>query len=67
LTLNGVTRPVTIDAQFTGAGANPMNKKQTVGFEGVTTVKRSDFGLSYGIPMVADEVKLDISAAFEKQ
>lgn len=67
LTLNGVTRPVTIDAQFTGAGANPMNKKQTVGFEGVTTVKRSDFGLSFGIPMVADEVKLDITAAFEKQ
>lgn len=67
LTLNGVTRPVTIDAEFTGAGVNPMNKKDTVGFEGSTTIKRSDFGINYGIPLVSDEVELDISAAFEKQ
>lgn len=67
LTLNGVTRPVTIDAEFTGAGANPMNKKETVGFEGSTTINRSEFGINYGIPMVSDEVELDISVAFEKQ
>lgn len=67
LTLNGVTRPITIMAKFTGAGANPMNRKETVGFEGSATIKRSEFGISYGIPMVSDEVELDISAAFEKQ
>ncbi|MXP43742.1 YceI family protein [Allopontixanthobacter sediminis] len=67
LTLNGVTRPVTINAEFTGAGANPMNRKETIGFEGSTTIKRSEFGIGYGIPMVGDEVELDISAAFEKQ
>ena len=67
LTLNGVTRPVTIDAEFSGAGANPMNKKETVGFEGSTTIKRSEFGINYGLPLVSDEVELDISAAFEKQ
>lgn len=67
LTLNGVTRPVTITAEFTGAGANPMNRKETVGFEGSTTIKRSEFGVAYGIPMVSDEVELAISAAFEKQ
>lgn len=67
LTLNGVTRPVTIEAEFTGAGANPMNKKETVGFEGSTTIKRSEFNINYGIPLVSDEVELDISAGFEKQ
>ncbi|WP_086607444.1 YceI family protein [Erythrobacter donghaensis] len=67
LTLNGVTKPVTFEAEFTGAGANPFNKKETVGFEAETSIKRSDFGVNYGIPMVSDEVELDISVAFEKQ
>jgi polyisoprenoid-binding protein YceI len=67
LTLNGVTKPVTLEAEFTGAGTNPYNKKETVGFEAETTIKRSDFGVNYGIPFVSDEVELDISVAFEKQ
>lgn len=67
LTLNGVTRSVTFEAEFTGAGINPFNKKETIGFEAETEIKRSDFGVSYGIPMVSDEVELDISVAFEKQ
>ncbi|MCH4892227.1 MULTISPECIES: YceI family protein [unclassified Sphingomonas] len=67
LTLNGVTKPVTLEAEFVGAGTNPYNKKETVGFEAETTIKRSDFGVSYGIPLVGDEVELDISVAFEKQ
>ena len=67
LTLNGVTKEVTLDAEFTGAGANPFNKKETIGFEADTTIKRSDFGIAYALPMVSDEVELDISVAFEKQ
>jgi len=67
LTLNGVTKPVTFEAEFAGAGTNPYNKKATIGFEAETTIKRSDFGVSYAIPFVSDEVELDISVAFEKQ
>lgn len=67
LTLNGTTKPVTIKARFNGAGSNPFNKKETVGFHGKTTIKRSDFGIMYGIPVVSDEVALKISVAFEKQ
>lgn len=67
LTLNGVTRPVVVAAEFTGAGANPMSQVQTLGFEGRTTIKRSDFGVDAFIPLVSDEVELDITAAFEKQ
>jgi polyisoprenoid-binding protein YceI len=66
LTLRGVTKPLTLDARLHGAGANPMNKKQTVGFSATATLKRSDFGLGYAVPAVSDEVKLDITAAFEK-
>ena len=66
LTLNGVTRPVGIEARFTGAGAHPRSKAESVGFEGRATIKRSEFGLAYAIPMVSDEVELELSAAFEK-
>lgn len=68
LTLNGITRPVTLAARFSGAGKSPpmMGGKETVGFHATTTIKRSDFGIMYGIPLVSDAVKLDISVAFEK-
>jgi polyisoprenoid-binding protein YceI len=65
LTLHGVTKSVTIEAGFTGAGTNPMSKAETVGFEGGTTIKRSEFGIDKFVPNVGDEVDLDITAAFE--
>jgi polyisoprenoid-binding protein YceI len=65
LTLNGITKPVTLKMRFTGAGANPMSKVETVGFEGKVTIKRSDFGIDYAIPMVSDDVALELTAAFE--
>jgi polyisoprenoid-binding protein YceI len=67
LTLNGVTKPVTLDVDFHGAGTNPYNKKPTIGFEAEGKIRRSDFGIAYGIPAVSDEVELEIHAAFEKQ
>lgn len=67
LTLNGVTKPVTLEAEFIGAGTNPFNKKATVGFEAEADIKRSDWGITQGIPLVSDTVELDISVAFEKQ
>lgn len=66
LTLNGVTRPVVVSAVFTGAGAHPMNKRLNIGFEGRAAIRRSDFGIGFGIPLVSDRVELDITAAFEK-
>ncbi|MBO9624646.1 MAG: YceI family protein [Sphingomonas sp.] len=67
LTLNGQTRDVTLDAEFVGAGPAPRSNTETVGFHAHGTIKRSEFGLGFGVPMVSDEVALDISAAFEKQ
>ena len=66
LTLNGVTKPVVLDTKFSGAGNNPFNKKATVGFHATTTIKRSEFGVSYAVPVISDDVALDISVAFEK-
>lgn len=68
LTLNGVTRPVSLDASFYGAGKMPeqMGGKENVGFTATGTIRRSEFNIGYGIPMVSDEVKLKITAAFQK-
>lgn len=68
LTLNGVTKPVTLDARFYGAGKAPkeMGGQEMLGFEAEAKIKRSDFGVSMGIPMVSDEVELDIVAGFLK-
>ena len=67
LTLHGVTKPVTLTAKFFGAGANPMSKKYTAGFEVTGKIKRSDFGVKTYVPVIGDEVDLSISAPFEKQ
>ncbi len=66
LTMLGVTKPVELETRFEGAGANPMNKKATIGFHASTTIKRSDWGMTKYVPMVGDDVKLRISVAFEK-
>jgi polyisoprenoid-binding protein YceI len=66
LTLLGVTKPVVLNAKLSGAGMNPFNKKETVGFHATGSIKRSDWGMGYGIPMVSDKVDLDITVAFEK-
>lgn len=64
LTLKGITRPVVLDATFVGAGV--MMGKRTVGFDATTTIKRSEFNIMNGIPLIPDEVPLTIAVAFEK-
>ena len=66
LTLHGVTKPATITAKLFGATNNPMSKKPSLGFTGTTVIKRSDFGIGYGVPIVGDQVTLTIAAAFDQ-
>lgn len=69
LTLNGVTKPVTLATKFYGAGKMPaqMGGAENIGFEAMGTIKRSDFGMGTMVPMLGDEVKLKIAAAFSKK
>lgn len=67
LTMHGVTKPIVLHATFVGAGANPMSKKYTVGFEATGTVKRSEFGVTKYVPLIGDEVELSLHGAFEKK
>jgi polyisoprenoid-binding protein YceI len=60
LTLRGVTKPVTLKVDAFNCGAHPVNKKTMCGADVTTTIKRSDFGVKFGIPAVGDDVKLSI-------
>lgn len=64
LTFHGVTRPVTLNAVFNGAGTDPIAKAYTVGFDGSTSIRRSDFGVTTYVPLIGDAVDIRISAAF---
>jgi polyisoprenoid-binding protein YceI len=67
LTLHGVTKPLTLDVTFNGAGNNPFSNKHTLGFSAKGSIKRSDFGISQYIPAVGDEVALSIEAEMQKK
>lgn len=66
-TLHGITKPLTLQVHYVGAGINPMDKAYTLGFQATGTLKRSDFGVKTYVPMVGDDVTLSIAGAFEKQ
>lgn len=61
LTLNGVTKPVVLDAVLNQAGEHPMAGKPWAGFSATTTLKRTDFDLGMFAPYVSDEVAVEIS------
>lgn len=66
LTLNGVTKPVVLDAALTQAMEHPMEKKPWLGFTGTTVLKRTDFNLGQFAPYVSDEVTVTISIEASK-
>jgi polyisoprenoid-binding protein YceI len=61
LTIHGVTRPVVLDVTINKIGEHPMAKVPAAGFDATTTIKRSDFGVGAYVPMVGDEVRIDIT------
>ena len=70
-TLHGVTKPVVLSATFNGGYAgHPMDPHARIGFSAKGQIKRSDFGISAGIPApgttmgVSDEVEIIIEAEF---
>ena len=60
LTLLGITKEVILKAEFNKSSPNPMSQKPTIGFSAKTSINRSDFGMKYALPGVADKVELVI-------
>jgi polyisoprenoid-binding protein YceI len=61
LTLRGETRPVRLDVTLNKAGIYPLGHGEyTLGISARTTIKRSDWGMTYAVEdgLVGDEVEL---------
>jgi len=59
LTLLGVTRPVTIRISGFHCGTHPLLRRAMCAAEATATIRRSEFGMTTGIPAVAgDEVRI---------
>lgn len=67
LTLLGKTQPVVLKAQGFGCYDHPRLKREVCGGDFVTTFQRSNFGMTYGIPFVPDEVRMTIQVEAVKQ
>jgi polyisoprenoid-binding protein YceI len=59
LTVKGVTKPVSLTVTSFKHGTNMM-KKDGIGADATGTVKRSDFNMGKAVPLVSDEVTLEI-------
>lgn len=65
LTIRGVTREVSLDAELAGQGTDPWGGKRT-GFTATSAINRKDFGLNWnqaleaGGVLVSDQVKIGL-------
>jgi polyisoprenoid-binding protein YceI len=71
LTMHGVTRPIVLDATYNGGYVgHPLDPQARVGFSAHGVLRRSEFGISGGIPQVGtnmgvgDQVAVAIESEF---
>ena len=60
LTLHGVTQPVTVKLERVGT-AKGMRGEVRTGIETTFPIKRSDFGMKYGLQLLSDEVRIIVA------
>ena len=60
LTIMGVSKPVTLDVTSINCGTHPFNKKDMCGFDAEASIKRTDFGVNYGMPAIGEVLDLNI-------
>ena len=67
LTIKGVTKPVTLKVTHFSTMPHPMLKKDAIGANASTVIKRSEFNASKYAPNVGDEVTITVSLEAIKQ
>lgn len=74
LTINGITRPVTLDVTWNFSGDHPLGSINPIytgiyvsGFSATTQLLRSDWGLTRSIPYISDEIQITIETEMHRQ
>ncbi|MDX1374890.1 MAG: YceI family protein [Burkholderiales bacterium] len=67
LTLLGVSKPVTLKVERWTCKNHPFRKTPFCGGDATASIKRTDFGMKYGVPAIGDEVKISINIEAYKQ
>ena len=67
LTLLGKTQPVTLTGSHFNCYENPFVKREVCGGDFETTIQRSSYGMTYGLPGIPDNIKLVIQVEAVKQ
>ncbi len=62
LTIKGITKPVTLNAKFNKGQFEERGGIYKLGFSATTSVNRSDFGITYGVPVISDQVDIVIES-----
>jgi polyisoprenoid-binding protein YceI len=58
LTLNGITKPVTLDVEFNGVETHPGDGMPHAGFTATGELDRDDFGIDFNMPLGMDKLAL---------
>jgi polyisoprenoid-binding protein YceI len=66
LTMHGVTKPVTLAAVFLGRGPG-MKGEPHIAYTASVTVDRTQWGMTYGNPVVSNSIDLAIDVEAAKQ
>jgi polyisoprenoid-binding protein YceI len=64
LTIKGVTKPVTVPFEFTGAVTDPWGNLR-IGFEGAVTINRKDWGVNWNAALEAGGVLVSEKVTLE--
>ncbi|PHR57378.1 MAG: polyisoprenoid-binding protein [Robiginitomaculum sp.] len=64
LTFLGVTKSVTLDVVLNGAKSNPDKNTGALGFSATTSFNRSEFGLTRYIPVIGDQIEINLEVEF---
>jgi polyisoprenoid-binding protein YceI len=60
LNIKEVSKQITLDVKINKIGKNPITQNKTIGMTISGKIKRSSFGINYGIPGISDEVNIQI-------
>lgn len=66
LELLGVKKSITVDVEITGKGKG-RDGESLIGFESIFTIKRSEFGMTYGAGAVSDDIRLIVTIEAQQE